>query len=65
MIFLLSIVMVFVKGLGESIDFKGGTTFNITFSDSIDIAEFRANLKEELNQNIIVQIRYLDSLKIP
>ena len=53
-IFLLSIVMVFVKGLGESIDFKGGTTFNITFSDSIDIAEFRANLKEELNQNIDV-----------
>ena len=53
-IFLLSIVMVFVKGLGESIDFKGGTTFNITFSDSIDIAEFRANLKEEINQNIDV-----------
>ena len=53
-IFLLSIVIVFVKGLGESIDFKGGTTFNITFSDSIDIAEFRANLKEELNQNIDV-----------
>ena len=53
-IFLLSMVMVFVKGLGESIDFKGGTTFNITFSDSIDIAEFRANLKEELNQNIDV-----------
>ena len=53
-IFLLSIVMVFVKGLGESIDFKGGTTFNITFSHPIDIAEFRANLRKELNQNIDV-----------
>ena len=53
-IFLLSIVMVFVKGIGESIDFTGGTTFNITFSHPIDIAEFRANLKEELNQNIDV-----------
>jgi len=53
-IFLLSIVMVFVKGLGESIDFKGGTTFNITFSHPVDIAEFRANLREELNQNIDV-----------
>jgi len=53
-IFLLSIVIVFVKGLGESIDFKGGTTFNITFSHPIDIAEFRANLNEELNQNIDV-----------
>ena len=50
-IFLLSIAMIFVKGLGESIDFKGGTTFNITFSQPIDIAKIRVDLRDELNQN--------------
>ena len=53
-IFLLSIAMIFVKGLGESIDFKGGTTFNITFSQSIDIAKFRVGLRDELKQNVDV-----------
>jgi len=53
-IFLLSIAIIFVKGLGESIDFKGGTTFNITFSQSIDIAKFRVGLRDELKQNVDV-----------
>ena len=53
-IFLLSIVMIFVKGLGESIDFKGGTTFNITFSQPIDIAKFRVGLRDDLKQNVDV-----------
>ena len=49
-----SSIIIFTKGLTESIDFAGGTTINITFTDSIDITQCRKDLNSYLNQNVEV-----------
>ena len=51
---MVSILIIFLKGLTASIDFAGGTTINITFNDSIDITQCRKDLNHSLNQNVEV-----------
>ena len=55
---LCSISCIFFKGLIPSIDFQGGTTYNVTFNSNLDIAELRLIMQNELNQKIdIVEIK--------
>ena len=55
---LCSIGCIFFKGLIPSIDFQGGTTYNVTFNSNMNIAELRLIMQNELNQKIdIVEIK--------
>ena len=53
---LLSLTIMTMKGIDPSIDFIGGTTFNISFTDKIEIAKLRQDLQKTLNKTIDVVI---------
>ena len=53
---LFSITIMIMKGIEPSIDFIGGTTFNISFTDKIEIAKLRQDLQKTLNKTIDVVV---------
>ena len=55
MVFIVSVVLIFLKGIKKSIDFKGGTIINLTIeSDNYDLSDLRDVLSSKLTNSINV-----------
>jgi len=53
-----SICIIIFKGLIPSIDFQGGTTYDVTFNQNINLSELRSLMETQLNQKIeVVEIQ--------
>ena len=53
-----SICIIIFKGLVPSIDFQGGTTYDVTFNQNINLSELRSLMQTQLNQKIkVVEIK--------
>ena len=57
-IFMISVLSLFIFGIKSSIDFTGGTIINVSVDGTIDLGNLRRVLEENLNQSInVVEVK--------
>ena len=57
-VFMISVLSLFIFGIKSSIDFTGGTIINVSVDGTMDLANLRRVLEENLNQSInVVEVK--------